>query len=159
MIGADAQVAPSGSDTGTMKHASAYAAYRSAEVATISQRELIVKLYAGAERFLAVAQESFASGQREAAHTACVKARSIFVELLSTLNLEQGGEIAVKLQALYTFFISRISQANLEQQPGMLAEIQPIIADLRGSWEQIPDEFANVSSVAASDGHAFSLRT
>lgn len=142
-----------------MKHASAYAAYRSAEVVTLSQRELIIKLYIGAERFLVLAQDCFANGQREAANTACMKARTIFVELLSTLNHEQGGEIAERLHALYAFFISRISQANLEMQPRLLGEILPIIADLRSGWEQIPDEFANVSSVAANDGHAFSLRT
>jgi len=142
-----------------MNYATAFAAYRSAEVVTISQRELIVKLYQGAERFLIQAQVSMTNGQREDANTACQKAKRIFVELLSTLNREQGGEIAERLHALYAFFISRISMANAEMQPGILGEIVPIIADLRSGWEQIPDEFANVSSVAANDGHAFNLRT
>ena len=142
-----------------MSPANAYAAYRTAEVETISQRDLIVKLYQGAERFLRQTDAALEAGDRGAATIASGKARRIFTELLSTLNLEQGGEIAARLQSLYVFFIARSIEATVNGQPQMIRDILPIIADLRGAWEQIPAEHAHTSSISSSDGHTVSFRS
>ena len=138
---------------------SAQKAYRNAEVETISQRDLLVRLYQGAERFLTIAQEAMRSRKIEEAHNNCQKAKAIFQELLSTLNFEVGGDTAIQLRDLYAFFISQIVQANLAKQPTMLAELMPIIAKLRTAWEQIPAEHANLSSVSSSQGHSLFVRT
>jgi flagellar secretion chaperone FliS len=140
--------------------ATAYGAYRQAEIQTTSQRDLIIQLYQGAERFLVQAHTAMTNKKFDISHVSCQKAKAIFVELLSTLNFEKGGEIAKQLHALYAFFIVRIAEANLRQKPEMLSEIVPIIATLREGWQQVPNEFANVSSVPqANQGHAFNITT
>ncbi|HYE06095.1 MAG TPA: flagellar export chaperone FliS [Planctomycetota bacterium] len=136
------------------------AAYQNGDVATLSQRDLIVRLYQGAERFMARAQEAMAQREIEAAHINCQKAKAIFAELLATLNFEQGGDVAVRLRELYLFINARIGEANLRKRPELIAEVAPIVATLRQAWEQVPQEFANVSAVAeAQRGHAVDLRT
>jgi flagellar protein FliS len=138
----------------------AYAAYKNAEIETLSRRDLLVKLYEAAERNMAQAQLAMANKSLEMSHNSCLKAKAIFVELLSTLNFEQGGEIAIRLRALYVFFITRISEANLRKEPALLKELMPVVATLREGWQQIPAENANVSSVPDSNqGHSFNLKT
>lgn len=140
--------------------AQAYAnAYRSAEVRTVSQRDLIVQLYRGAERFLTQATVAMANHEIESAHNGCQRATAIFNELLSTLNFAQGGDTAAHLRDLYVFFISTITEGNLRKRPEGITRILPLIADLRMAWEQVPAEHANVSAAAVNDGHALNLRT
>jgi flagellar secretion chaperone FliS len=137
----------------------ANAAYKNAEVETLSQRDLIVKLYEAAERSLCQAQVAMANKSFELAYNGCQRAKQIFIELLSTLNFEQGGEIAVQLRSLYVFLISRIAEANLVKDAKMISELMPIIVNLREAWQQIPAELANVSSVPqANQGHALNMK-
>ena len=134
-------------------------AYGAAEVETLSQRDILIRLFQGAERFLVQAQLAMSNRQIEPAHHHCQKARAIFVELLSTLNFELGGEIAVQLRDLYVFIIGRITEANLRKDPAIIAGILPAIATLREGWEQIPDEHARTSALSSSDGSRISLTT
>lgn len=127
--------------------ANAYKAYQSAEIETISQRELLVRLYQGAERFLNLAMAAIANHEVETVNSNCQKAKRIFMELLATLNMEVGGEVTARLRDLYLFFIGEIVEGNLRKDRERLARILPVIATLREAWQQIPDEFANVSSL------------
>lgn len=139
--------------------ATAYAAYRSAEIETISQRDLIVLLYQGAERFLDAGRQAMELHQLETAMVQCRRAKEIFIELLSTLNFEVGGEVAKQLKELYAFLILQITEASMRKEPQKIAAIMPIVATLREGWQQIPDDFANVSSMpTGNDGHVFSCK-
>ncbi|MHC5067865.1 MAG: flagellar export chaperone FliS, partial [Planctomycetota bacterium] len=126
---------------------------------TLSQRDLLVKLYQGAERFINTAMAAMVNGGVEDAHINCQKAKRIFIELLSTLNMEVGGEVATQLQALYTFLIDEIAQANLAKDRERLAKLLPVVATLREAWQGIPDDMANVSSLNSGADHTFSVRT
>jgi flagellar protein FliS len=137
----------------------ARAAYRSAEVETLSQRDLILKLYQGMERFLIQAQLAMQNREPATAHDNCQRAKAILIELMSTLNIDAGGEVAQQLHALYSFFITQVVEANLRKDPAKIAAVLPIISSLREAWQQIPDELANSGSLPPSnDGHLLSLR-
>lgn len=120
--------------------AQAYKAYRSAEVETLSQRELIIKLYEGADRFLLQAEAAIYNKEWELALQGCSKAKAIFMELLATLNFEQGGAIAGQLRDLYLFLISEIIESNLTKDVARLKKLHPIIETLLEAWRQIPDD-------------------
>ncbi len=143
-----------------MGAANAYSAYRTAELHTISQRDLIVRLYQGAERFLIQAQAAMHNKQMEMAHHNCQKAKAIFSELLATLNFEQGGAIAAQLKELYLFLIVKTVEANLRKDAKLIAQMLPIVATLREAWQQIPDEQAQITSLTATPaGSTFSVST
>ena len=134
------------------------AAYRAAEIETISQKELIVRLYQGAERFLEAGRQAMELRHYESALTHCRRGKDIFIELLSTLNFEQGGEVAQQLKQLYAFLIFQISEGSLRKRPEQIAALMPIIVTLREAWQLVPDEHADLSSVRAThDGHTFNF--
>jgi len=135
----------------------AFASYRNAEITTLNQRDLIVKLYAGAERFLHQAADALDDGDLEQARTGAQKARAIFTELLSTLNPEEGGDIARQLAALYTFFVTDITDALADKNAAELRKLIPIAASLREAWEAIPADIARTGGAGAS-GHSVDLR-
>jgi flagellar secretion chaperone FliS len=142
-----------------MTNSNAYAAYRSAEVETVSQKELIIRLYQGAERFLSAGRIAMENKRGEEAMNHCQRARDIFVELMSTLNFEGGGEVANQLKELYSFLIFQISEASLRKNPEQLLPLMPIIKTLREGWEAIPEEHSNLSSIPVENaGHSFNFR-
>ena len=142
-----------------MGAANAYQAYRNAELQTVSQRDLIVRLYQGAERFLIQAQTAMQNRQIEMAHRSCLRAKDIFNELLATLKVEKGGEIAEQLKELYVFLIWAITEANLKKDPSKIAELLPVVSTLREAWQSIPDEFSTMTALPEGARNFISLRT
>lgn len=142
-----------------MNQSTAYAAYRSAEVETISQRDLIVRLYQGAEKFLVAGRTAMSDKKNEEATNQCRRAREIFVELLSTLNFDAGGDVAQQLRDLYVFLIYQISEASLKKNPTQIDALIPIIKTMREGWEAVPDEHANLTSIPeGNQGHSLNMR-
>jgi len=142
-----------------MNQSTAHAAYRSAEVETLSQRELIVRLYQGAERFITAGHDAMVAHKGEEAMHQCRRARDIFVELMATLNFDAGGPLAKQLSDLYAFLIFQISEGSLKKNPAQLEALVPIIRTLREGWEAVPDEHANVTSIPVGNrGHSLNLR-
>lgn len=135
----------------------AFASYRNAEITTLNQRDLIVKLYVGAERFLLQAAEALDDGDQMEAQIGAQKARAIFTELLSTLDSDKGGDIARQLAALYTFFITDITDALAAKDAAELRKLIPVAANLREAWEAIPADIACTGGAGAG-GHSINLR-
>ncbi len=113
------------------------AAYREASILTAPPERLVVMLYDGARRFLHQA----AVAMREERYTESAerqrRAELIVEELLSTLNLEAGGEIASNLQGLYVFFLRQLSDARVERDADKLDWVSAQLGELRESWAQI----------------------
>jgi flagellar secretion chaperone FliS len=135
-------------------------AYRSAEIGTLSQRDLLVRLYQGIERFLTQAQEAMRLKDAPRAHEHCVRAKAIIVELLSTLDFDRGGEVATQLKGLYLWMLVQIGEANLRKDAEILDRVLPLVAQVRDAWAQVPAEEANTSALAAAGAtSAVDLRT
>ncbi|WP_065709787.1 flagellar export chaperone FliS, partial [Acinetobacter baumannii] len=70
-----------------------------------------------------------------------VKAVRIIDEgLKPALNMEQGGELAANLRDLYEFCVARLTQANLRNDDGALADVLRVIEPLAQGWKQIRDQ-------------------
>ena len=102
----------------------------------MSDRDILVKLYRGAERFLIQAMIGLDNDHLEEARAYCHKAARIFAELLATLETEQSNETVDHLRELYLFLIQNITHARVEADSHLIAELLPIIATLRGAWER-----------------------
>lgn len=57
--------------------------------------------------------------------------------LKAGLNMEQGGELAHNLRAVYDYSILRLTQANLRNDDAALAEVVALIEPVADSWKQI----------------------
>jgi flagellar protein FliS len=114
-------------------------AYRANSVLTATRGQLVVMLYDGATRFLS--QASVAMGEHEimAAHNKLTRAENIIRHLRNTLDLEQG-QIAARLESIYTFSLAHLRQARLDQSPRKVDEVNEMLTKLRASWAAIAAE-------------------
>ncbi|MCL1911589.1 MAG: flagellar export chaperone FliS [Leptospirales bacterium] len=115
-----------------------YDHYKETQVTTANQGKLIVMLYDGAIKFLNIAAENMESPKTyDVANTNIIKAQDIVTELLLSLNMADGGEIARNLFNLYMFFKKQLLDANISKDP---EKIKPVISNLktlRDAWDQI----------------------
>ena len=112
-------------------------AYKKAAVSTMDQRKLIIMLYDGAIRFLGKAVTAMEEGDGYEAHRNLSKAKSIIAELLGSLNLEKGGDIASNLQRLYTYMFNELIDANMKKDAGRILQVSDLLKDLRSGWQEL----------------------
>lgn len=114
-------------------------AYRQTSVKTASQGRIIVMLYDEAVRQIDNALGLLRQNSRELdrVNNALVKAQDVITELMVSLDMEQGGEIAQNLLRLYLFFNDRLMEGNVKKEEGPLQEVRGMMMDLRDAWKQI----------------------
>ncbi|MCP5048426.1 MAG: flagellar export chaperone FliS [bacterium] len=64
------------------------------------------------------------------------KAIEVANALMSILNFEQGGDIAVRLRSLYLYSVKKLTAANLDQDPKPVEDVIKIFKDLYSGWAQ-----------------------
>jgi flagellar protein FliS len=113
-----------------------YERYRQVQLETASPLELIVKLYDGAIRFVALAAKSLDKKDYPAANTWLLRAQDIIDELNYNLNMDTG-EIAQNLRDLYIYFNKTLMEANVKKDGSKLKTVLELLASLRDAWTQI----------------------
>ncbi len=119
-------------------------AYRQTSVKTATQGRVIVMLYEEALRQIDNALEGIRSESRQldTINNAIIKAQSIVTELMVSLDMENGGEIARNLFRLYMFFNDRLMEGNVKKTESPLEEVKSLMGDLRDAWKQIENTSA-----------------
>ena len=56
------------------------------------------------------------------------------LELLSSLDLEQGGEIAERLRSIYAWSLDELAQARVAADADRIDAVAALLAELRESW-------------------------
>jgi len=112
-------------------------AYKKAAVNTLDQNKLIIMLYDGAIKNASFAVEHIKSGEIEKVHNCLIKTKNIVTELMATLNMEQGGDIAKNLQSLYSYMFSQLIEANMEKKFKPVLVVIDLLKELRAAWVQI----------------------
>jgi flagellar protein FliS len=105
------------------------------EAETRSPMELVVMLYDGAIRFMGDARQAIARNDVHARTEATRKVLDIVVELQTTLNVNQGGDIARELDRLYTYMSSRIMDVT-RGDASAADELYKLLTTLREAWSQ-----------------------
>ena len=111
-------------------------AYRTNQVMTADPGTILLMLYQGAIDFLRRAQEAMERKDMAEKGLYINKTLAIVSELLASLNLEVGGEVAQNLEALYLFMISHITTANVKNDPRFLTETIQMLSTLKAGWEE-----------------------
>ncbi|WP_153099136.1 flagellar export chaperone FliS [Paraburkholderia hayleyella] len=118
-----------------------------------SPHRLIVMLYQGARQSIALARMHLQQGQIAQRGEAISKAiRIIELGLHQALNLEAGGAIAARLDALYSYMTRRLLEASLEQSEALLLEVDALLATLETAWIGIGPEVARMAAQQAAQG-------
>ena len=128
-------------------------AYKKASVNTLDQNKLIIMLYDGAIKNANFAVQYMESGEIEKVHDSLIKTKNIVTELLATLNMDQGGEIAKNLKSLYSYMFSQLVEANMEKKSEPVLSVIDLLKELRGAWVQIREKKKPEEKKGISSGH------
>ena len=118
-------------------------AYKKASVNTLDQTKLIIMLYDGAIKNASFAVEHMKSGQIEKVHDCLIKTKNNVTELMATLNMDRGGEIANNLQSLYSYMFSQLIEANMNKKTEPVVIVIDLLKELRAAWTQINSKKKN----------------
>ncbi len=103
-----------------------------------SPHKLIALLLEGALSAISTARQQMLSKQVEAKTRSINKAMSIVNEgLKASLDLRNGGEIALHLHSLYSYIAGRLFLANLRNQTELLDEVSDLLTQIDDAWKQI----------------------
>jgi flagellar protein FliS len=118
-------------------YATAQQAYRDSSVLTAPPERLVVMLYDGARRFLAQAAYALREGNIPLSNNRLQRAEAILDELLSTLDMDAGGEIATRLQSIYLFCRRTLAEGRVEADPAKFELVSRLLGELREAWDEI----------------------
>jgi len=116
--------------------------YRANAVLTASPGQLVLMLYDGVLKSLAIARDAFSrpaddTRRIETINLHLLKAQSIIAELQGGLNFEAGGEFARTLDRLYDYHGRRLLEANLRKQVEPVIEVERLVRELRDAWAEM----------------------
>lgn len=114
---------------------------------------LIQMLLAGALDRLAIARGHMQRGELRKKGEVLGRAMQIVGALQSSLNLDQGGDIAFNLYRLYDYMMRRLADANRDNSEEALIEVTDLLKEIKSGWDGIREEalkLAEPASPAAS---------
>lgn len=121
-----------------MTNAQALAAYGRA-ARTIPPARQVVMLYDGAVARLREARRAIGEGRIEDRFRAVQKASAIVDALHACLDLERGGEVAARLDRLYTYVGLRLPLINTRDDAAICDELAARLGELRDAWDVLAD--------------------
>jgi flagellar protein FliS len=116
--------------------------YRANSVLTASPGQLVLMLYDGALRCLALTREAFSRPAEDMTRIAAIngqliKAQAIITELQGTLNHQAGGEFARQMESLYEYYNRRLVEANLRKRVEPVIEVERLLTEVRNAWSEM----------------------
>lgn len=124
--------------------------YAKVQIMTSDRVRIIIMLYEGAIRFNRNAVAAIEKGNIEERCNYINRTMDIIHELVNSLDIEKGGEIALNLAKLYEYSLSQLVQANLKNDASCIDIVTKILAELKQGWDAI----ATDRGVAAGTGSA-----
>jgi len=127
--------------------------------------ELVRLLYTKAIVKLGEASEHLAAGRIPERSAALAHASEILVELQGSIDREKGGEIGLRLAQLYDYMLTRLIDANAEQQAEPIEECKRLLEVVLEGWTEAAaaahptesDTPEEAAAAAEAAGHAWTL--
>jgi flagellar protein FliS len=111
--------------------------YKRTNVTTADPLSLVLMCYDGAIRNLKIARERHVSQDYEAKAKAVQKVQDALSLLIQSLDFEKGGEIASRLNSLYTYMARRIVEGDLQRDVKAFDEVISMLEELESGWKEI----------------------
>lgn len=108
-----------------------------AQIGDASPHRLIQMLMEGGMSRLAQARGAMQHGQVAIKGELISKAIGIIGGLREGLDLQQGGEVAANLDCLYEYMVSRLIEANLNNDVALVDEVAGLLRNVKSGWDAI----------------------
>lgn len=130
--------------------------YQTVATQTASPANLVVMLYDGAIRFLERALTGFQFKDplefNATINNNVLRAQQILDALNSSLDLEQGGKLALTLRGLYLYMDEQLTRSNASKTPEGIRDTVQRLTTLREAWSQVsnPAAFAPTAGLEST---------
>ncbi|MNW57691.1 Flagellar protein FliS [compost metagenome] len=121
----------------TSPNLAGYQAYQKNKYQTASPHRLTLMLYQGAIQFAIKAQQAIRERDITETNKYIQKTQNIVYELMSSLDMKQGGEIARNLRSLYMYMVNRLIEGNIRKSEEAVIEVIQMLEELKSAWEEI----------------------
>ncbi|MCM2272079.1 MAG: flagellar protein FliS [candidate division Zixibacteria bacterium] len=111
--------------------------YRQVDTVGKSQIDLIMQVYSGAIQSLAAGREHYGAGEFDAGYLQLERSRKFLTHLYTTLDFEQGGEVAQNLGKLYAFCMNEFDVIEATKEISRIDSCIKVLETLKQGWEQI----------------------
>jgi len=113
----------------------AYAQYSNSKILTASPAELNLMLYEGAIKFCNIAIIGIEQNNIQKTHDNIIKTQRIVEEFQITLNRDYP--VAKDFDAVYTYLIKRLREANFKKDKVILEEVLGHLRTMRDTWKEV----------------------
>jgi flagellar secretion chaperone FliS len=114
----------------------AYNIYKNNSVNYASKEQLLLMLVEGAVKFAKIGRQAIVDKDVKKSHENIVKAQNIYYELMTTLDVNAGGDWAKSLMSIYEFIVERLVQANMKKDTMIMNEVIPLMEEVRDTWNE-----------------------
>ncbi|MEA4878140.1 flagellar export chaperone FliS [Aminobacterium sp. MB27-C1] len=122
--------------------------YITTQIQTASKEQLLLITYDIGIKKCRLAERSLLNKDLEQANENILKAQNVVRELMITLNMEAGGDVASSLMALYDYIYRQLVEANVQKSPDLVAQARGMLEELRTTWEEAIEKLAEERSKA-----------
>ena len=114
-----------------------YKAYQGNQIEGSGPLGVILLTYEALNKALARAEYAIEAGDiaGEAEHVG--RALEAVVELTTSLNMEEGGEVAANLASIYNYMFKRLTEGMCTSSTEHVKEVMQLAQTLREGWQQL----------------------
>ena len=102
---------------------------------TASPAELTLMLYEGAIKFCNIAVVGIEQGNIQKSHDNIMKTQRILEEF--QITLDRKYEVAKDFDAVYSYLIKRLRDANVKKDTAILEEVLGHLRTMRDTWKDV----------------------
>ncbi len=114
----------------------AYNVYKNNSINFASKEQLLLMLLDGSVKFAKIARQAILDKDIMKAHENIIKTQNIYYELMTSLDVNQGGDWAKNLMEIYSFIVDKLVQANIKKDVNAIDEVMPLIEEVRDTWNE-----------------------
>ena len=115
---------------------SGYAAYQEAQAYEVDQAKLILMMFSGSIKLLNKAIEASYTDSNTMEKNVS-KVKKVILELISSLNIDDSGEMGEILLKAYKGLFIKLNVAYVENDVAKITEVRDSLMELEGSWKKI----------------------
>lgn len=114
--------------------------YQTQQIMTASPAQLVAMLFEKAISCLNEAIRAIEAGDIQARWKANSRAMEIINHLLTTLDMDKGGDIAKNLDQIYRFMLARLPEVDMNNNPAPARDVIGLLEPLRRSWQAVANQ-------------------
>ena len=111
--------------------------YKTTNVQTASQLDLVIMCYENAVRMLEETKIAYREGRYQDKAKKLEGALAIIDELKCALDFDRGGQIARNLDAIYAYFTRTLLKADVEKDFDAFDRVIEMMNSLKETWEEL----------------------